>query len=110
MTADRITWRDVERAAVNLGEVARLAGIDIPAHWRLAVSPGSVTNGHAGSLYWTTDTTPPVHQHRVVIEAPGGTRLARSAADSYVMATQRTAALLWHRTASGIQHAAEVKP
>jgi hypothetical protein len=81
MTTDRITWTDCQRAAGNLADAARAANYPTPPEtWRLVVQRGSVTNGHAGELYWQA----PSGAVESGLPMPGGrSKLYRSAADSY---------------------------
>lgn len=86
MSADRISWRDVQRAAEAFAEALRRDGFITDAHLTFHVSPGSVTNGYAADLYWHDPTG--VYAHTPAI--PGGCTLARSARDSYDNLTTRT--------------------
>lgn len=95
MNNDRITWKDVQRAAHRLADVWEQIGGERPPHVILDaretailyVSPGSVSLGHVAVMTWTGPNA-------AGVPVPGGQQLARSARDSYDMLTQRTAALL----------------
>jgi hypothetical protein len=82
---DRTTWKDVERAALALTHAWHTAGGTTPT--TLTVEPGSVTNGHAGTLGWAGT-------NGSGYTLPGSPTLPRSAADAYDNITARAGALL----------------